>query len=116
MTGDDEKYWYNLKTGQVERGFESPSPDRAGPFDTPEDAADRAEDHGVDPAVLRGRLLDDRGLAVAGPVQVASALVVLLDGRPRVVVPVELGGPGHVEQVEDHQRLEAVPQAEPVVG
>lgn len=39
MTGNDEKYWYNLRTGEVERGFESPSVDRAGPFDTPEEAA-----------------------------------------------------------------------------
>ncbi|ODA90119.1 methionine aminopeptidase [Leifsonia xyli subsp. xyli] len=43
MTADDtdgiehdaeHKYWYNLKTGQVERGFLSPAPDRVGPFDT----------------------------------------------------------------------------------
>ncbi|WP_347979125.1 SPOR domain-containing protein [Microbacterium sp. ProA8] len=39
MTHDSEKYWYNLKTGEVEKGFESPAPDRAGPFDTPEEAA-----------------------------------------------------------------------------
>ncbi|MGZ0710791.1 SPOR domain-containing protein (plasmid) [Coraliomargarita sp. W4R53] len=39
MTGDNEKYWYNLRTGEVEKGFESPSIDRAGPFDTPEAAA-----------------------------------------------------------------------------
>lgn len=39
MTSDDEKYWYNLKTGQVERGFQSSSFDRAGPFDTAEEAA-----------------------------------------------------------------------------
>lgn len=39
MTGNDEKYWYNLKTGEVERGFESPSVDRAGPFETAEEAA-----------------------------------------------------------------------------
>lgn len=39
MTRDEDKYWYNLTTGQVERGFESPSVDRAGPFDTAEDAA-----------------------------------------------------------------------------
>jgi hypothetical protein len=43
MTDDSEKYWYNLKTGAVERGFESPSVDRAGPFDTPEDAANAPE-------------------------------------------------------------------------
>ena len=39
MSNDSEKYWYNLKTGAVEKGFESPAPDRAGPFDTPEEAA-----------------------------------------------------------------------------
>jgi hypothetical protein len=39
MTGGEDKYWYNLKTGQVERGFESPSVDRAGPFDSAEEAA-----------------------------------------------------------------------------
>ncbi|MCT9820051.1 SPOR domain-containing protein [Microbacterium sp. W1N] len=38
MSGED-KYWYNLNTGEVERGFESPSVDRAGPFDTAEEAA-----------------------------------------------------------------------------
>lgn len=48
MTGDNEKYWYNLKTGEVEKGYESPSIDRAGPFETPEDAA-RA------PEILRER-------------------------------------------------------------
>lgn len=39
MNSDNEKYWYNLTTGAVERGFESPAPDRAGPFDTEEEAA-----------------------------------------------------------------------------
>ncbi len=39
MSSDSEKYWYNLETGAVERGFKSPAPDRAGPFDTAEDAA-----------------------------------------------------------------------------
>lgn len=37
--GGEEKYWYNLTTGDVERGFESPAIDRAGPFDTAEEAA-----------------------------------------------------------------------------
>ena len=36
---DDNKYWYNLNTGQVERGYTSPSADRAGPFDTEAEAA-----------------------------------------------------------------------------
>lgn len=36
---DDDKYWYNLKTGEVERGMQAPAPDRAGPFDTAEEAA-----------------------------------------------------------------------------
>ncbi|RLK49472.1 SPOR domain-containing protein [Microbacterium telephonicum] len=37
--GGDEKYWYNMATGAVEKGFESPAIDRAGPFDTAEEAA-----------------------------------------------------------------------------
>ncbi|MFJ6679463.1 SPOR domain-containing protein [Microbacterium sp. NPDC091382] len=36
---DADKYWYNLKTGEVQKGFEVPSADRAGPFDTAEEAA-----------------------------------------------------------------------------
>lgn len=48
MTSDSEKYWYNLRTGEVEKGYESPAIDRAGPFDTAEEAA-RA------PEVLRER-------------------------------------------------------------
>lgn len=36
---DSEKYWYNLETGQVEHGYTSPAPDRAGPFDSAEEAA-----------------------------------------------------------------------------
>lgn len=43
VSDDSEKYWYNLKTGDVERGFESPAPDRAGPFDTAEEAANAPE-------------------------------------------------------------------------
>lgn len=39
MTDGDEKYWYNLATGQVEFGMISSSVDRAGPFDTAEEAA-----------------------------------------------------------------------------
>lgn len=39
MTSGAEKYWYNLTTGKVERGYESPAVDRAGPFDTEEEAA-----------------------------------------------------------------------------
>ncbi len=39
MSTDSEKYWYNLETGEVEHGFQSPAPDRAGPFDTAEEAA-----------------------------------------------------------------------------
>lgn len=35
----EEKFWYNLTTRAVERGFESPAIDRAGPFDTEEEAA-----------------------------------------------------------------------------
>jgi len=29
-------FWYNLRTGKVEHGFESPSVDRVGPFETKE--------------------------------------------------------------------------------
>ncbi len=43
MTSGVEKYWYNLTTGAVERGFESPAIDRAGPFDTAEEAAKAPE-------------------------------------------------------------------------
>ena len=39
MSRGEDKYWYNLNTGEVERGFESPAPDRAGPFDTAEEAS-----------------------------------------------------------------------------
>lgn len=39
MSAGEDKYWYNLTTGTVERGFESPAIDRAGPFDTEEEAA-----------------------------------------------------------------------------
>ncbi|QTV79719.1 SPOR domain-containing protein [Microbacterium sp. NIBRBAC000506063] len=48
MSNGEEKYWYNLATGEVERGFESPAIDRAGPFDSAEEAA-RA------PEILRER-------------------------------------------------------------
>ena len=40
---ENEKYWYNFATGEVERGFESPAIDRAGPFDTEEEAANAPE-------------------------------------------------------------------------
>jgi hypothetical protein len=30
----EHRYWYNMKTGQVEQGFVSPARDRVGPFDT----------------------------------------------------------------------------------
>jgi len=39
MSHGEDKFWYNLTTGAVERGFESPAIDRAGPFDTEEEAA-----------------------------------------------------------------------------
>ncbi|GAA3209230.1 SPOR domain-containing protein [Microbacterium terregens] len=39
MSSDDKRYWYNLTTGEVEQGYVSPSVDRAGPFDTAEEAA-----------------------------------------------------------------------------
>jgi hypothetical protein len=30
----EHKYWYNVKTGEVEQGFRSPAPNRLGPFET----------------------------------------------------------------------------------
>ena len=48
MADGSEKYWYNLRTGEVEKGFASPSVDRAGPFDTAEEAANA-------PQVMRDR-------------------------------------------------------------
>ncbi|GLU90126.1 SPOR domain-containing protein [Agromyces sp. NBRC 114283] len=39
MTEDIEhRFWYNMRTGEVEQGFVSPSADRVGPFDTREEA------------------------------------------------------------------------------
>ena len=43
MTKGDEKYWYNLESGQVEFGMISPSADRVGPFDTEAEAANAPE-------------------------------------------------------------------------
>jgi hypothetical protein len=34
-----EKFWYNIRTGDVERGMVSPGVDRVGPFDTENEAA-----------------------------------------------------------------------------
>ena len=39
MSDGDEKYWYNLSTGEVEVGMLSAAVDRVGPFDTEADAA-----------------------------------------------------------------------------
>jgi hypothetical protein len=39
----EHKYWYNMKTGAVEQGFVSPSPDRVGPFDTELEASHALE-------------------------------------------------------------------------
>ena len=44
MFAGEDKYWYNLRTGKVERGFESPAIDRVGPFDTEEEAIALAND------------------------------------------------------------------------
>lgn len=38
MPQDQAKFWFNLKTGQVERGLLAPAPDRVGPFDTEQEA------------------------------------------------------------------------------
>ncbi len=40
---DDDKYWFNLTTGAVEKGRLSPGVNRAGPFDTAEAAAKAPE-------------------------------------------------------------------------
>lgn len=39
MSDGENKYWYNTETKQVEHGYESPSVDRVGPFDTEEAAS-----------------------------------------------------------------------------
>lgn len=33
------EWWYNTRTGEVEEGMKSPAIDRAGPFETKEEAA-----------------------------------------------------------------------------
>lgn len=38
MSEPGEKYWYNMATGEVEFGRLSPAVDRAGPFDTEDEA------------------------------------------------------------------------------
>ena len=38
MADIEHAYWYNMKTGQVEHGLLSPSPNRVGPFETREEA------------------------------------------------------------------------------
>ena len=43
MSDGDEKYWYNLRTGEVEFGMQSASVDRVGPFDTEGEAAQAPE-------------------------------------------------------------------------
>ncbi|MGL3150612.1 SPOR domain-containing protein [Microbacterium sp. A82] len=39
MSNGEDKYWYNIKSGEVELGYVSPAVDRVGPFDTQEQAA-----------------------------------------------------------------------------
>jgi hypothetical protein len=39
MSYDEDKYWYNLKTGEVEHGPQSLGSDRGGPVDTEQEAA-----------------------------------------------------------------------------
>ena len=44
MSEDPSKqYWYNMKTGQVEHGYESSVVDRVGPFGTEEEASHALE-------------------------------------------------------------------------
>lgn len=39
----DDQYWYNTLTNEVEKGRQSPSPDRLGPFNTADEAAHAKE-------------------------------------------------------------------------
>jgi hypothetical protein len=39
MSDSDEKYWYDDRTGEVEKGMLSPAAHRIGPFATAEEAA-----------------------------------------------------------------------------
>lgn len=34
----EHQFWYNMRTGEVEQGFQSPSANRVGPFATHEEA------------------------------------------------------------------------------
>jgi len=44
MAEDTEnQYWYNMRTGAVEKGFQSASLDRVGPFATHDEAAHALE-------------------------------------------------------------------------
>ncbi len=43
MHDDSDKFWFNLRTGEVEKGPQSLGIDRAGPFDTAEEAANAPE-------------------------------------------------------------------------
>ncbi|GAA3868598.1 hypothetical protein GCM10022381_09940 [Leifsonia kafniensis] len=44
MAEDTEhQFWYNMRTGDVEQGFVSPSADRVGPFATREEASHALE-------------------------------------------------------------------------
>jgi hypothetical protein len=40
---EESKYWFNIKTKQVEFGLKSSSLDRIGPFDTKQEAANAEE-------------------------------------------------------------------------
>jgi hypothetical protein len=39
----EHQFWYNMHTGEVEQGFQSPSIDRVGPFATREEASHALE-------------------------------------------------------------------------
>jgi hypothetical protein len=44
MAEDTEhQFWYNMRTGEVEQGFQSPSINRVGPFATHEEATHALE-------------------------------------------------------------------------
>lgn len=38
LMSENDKYWYNTRSGEVEHGMLSPSVDRVGPFDSAEEA------------------------------------------------------------------------------
>ncbi len=54
MTGDDEEFWFNVRTREVERGRQSSWEQRLGPFPTRE-----AAEHALDEARRRTEAWDE---------------------------------------------------------